>query len=287
MIREKPLLHTRRNQKLATEFNPAVNQPDAAGQPIDSSSSLIRRRRIRAFVLVVVCAGGLWFLMPDFSPPPSVVILPSDYSIPAPPLPLPDRWIPLKSGWLWKLRYALLGKPAVVNIDSEIFQFSGPGERMLSGVFHTNAPLTSSNGVRAWVLPEKELKRMHARLELEADSNRSAGRMTLGQGVLATMSMTTSPQIAGLSVTAGNIMTIAMRKRGDSIELTGSFTSTEVVTNAGFRAPDPQETLTLHTNLTLAARMQIPRGHGVFLYDTNRADIHSSGVGLLILPKLQ
>lgn len=237
--------------------------------------------------MVLVCAGGLWLFLPKPALLPVVTVLPSDYSIPAPPLPLPDRWIPMKAGWLWKLRYALLGKPAVFDIETKLIRFRDPGTPPLRQLLDGRAPLASTNGVRAWILPEREVKALGLRLELEQECESQNGRMTLGQGVLATLSGMTAVLVQGSQVEAGNTYTYAVRKRGDSIELSSRFTSSEVVTNALTRSPDPKEDISLHTNLTLVANMQIPRGHGVFLYDTNRSDAHSSGVAILIRAKVQ
>lgn len=238
-------------------------------------------------LLFLVCAGGLWLFLPKPAQPPSVLVLPTDYAIPSPPLPFPDRWIPMKAGWLWRMRYALLGKPTVFDIETKLIRFREPGTPLLRQLLNGRAPLVSTNGVRAWVLPDKEVKALGLRLALERESDSQTGWMTLGQGGLSTMSGTTSPLVQGTQVEAGYTITYAVRKRGDSIELSGRFTSSEVVTNALARSPYPKEIISLHTNLMLVANMQIPRGQGVFLYDTNRSDAHSSGVGILIRPKVQ
>ena len=193
----------------------------------------------------------------------------------------------MKAGWLWKLRYALLGKPAVFDIETKLIRFRGPGTPPLRQLLDGRAPLASTNGVRAWMLPDKEVKALGLRLELEQECESQNGRMTLGQGVLATLSGMTAVLVQGSQVEAGYTITYAVRKRGDSIELSGRFTSSEVVTNALARSPDPKEVVSLHTNLTLVANMQVPRGQGVFLYDTNRSDAHSSGVAILIRAKVQ
>ena len=238
-------------------------------------------------MLFLVCAGGLWLLLPKPVQPPGVLVLPSDYSIPSPPLPFPDRWIPMKAGGLWRMRYALLGKPPTFIIDTELIRFREPGTPPLQQVLNGLAPLVSTNGVRAWILPDKEVKALGLRLELEQECEHQTGRMTLGQGGLASMSSMTSALIQGGQVEAGYTISYVVHRRGDSIEITGRFTSSEVVTNALTRSPDPKEIISLHTNLTLVANMQIPRGLGVFLYDTNRSDAHSSGVAVLIRAKVQ
>ena len=276
----------RRNHKPAAEFNPAVNHTRAASESIRSSRPRTNGRRVGTLVLLLVCAGIIWFLTPNRALPPVVTVLSPDYSVSAPPLPLPDRWIPMKWGWLWRLRYAVLGKPTTVDIETRLMVFRELRPRQLQQLLNERAPLVSSNGVRAWIVPETEIKSLGLRLDLQANEQRSA-RMSLGFGVLATMSMTGPSPIQGIQGTVGDTITYAARKRGDSIELAGTFTSTEVVTNAHFRAPDPREVISLHTNLTLAARIQIPRGQSVFLYDTNRVLTENSGIGLLIRPTVK
>ena len=264
-----------------------MNQTNDATTPVPPSRTAFKWRRAGTPLLFLACAVGLWLFLPKPALLPVVTVLPSDYTIPAPPLPIPDRWIPMNWGWLWKLRYALLGKPATFDIETKLIRFREPGVPALGQVLNGRAPLVSTNGVRAWILPDKEVKALGLRLELEEECEYQTGRMTLGQGVLATMSGTTSLSVQGTQVKAGYSFTYAVLLRRDSLVLSGRFTSSEVATNALARSRYPQEVINLHTNLMLAANMQIPRGLGVFLYDTNRSDAHSSAVGILIRAKVQ
>ncbi len=273
-----------RNEHRGPEFNPAVNPSDA---PPESGRfrNLNARRRFGAFALLLLCASGIWWLKPTSALPPEVTVLPPDYSIPAPPLPVPDRWIPMTWGWLWHLRYAVLGKPTVVDVETRLIRFREMRTPQLQELLNGSEPFVSSNGVRAWIIPETEIKSLGLRLELP-DSKHRIGGMNLGLGVLATMSMTVPMPIQGSKIFAGDTVTYAVCKHGDSVELTGTFISTEMVTNDDL-APVPREVISLHTNLNLAARMQVLRGQSVFLYDTNRAHAQNSGVGLLIQAKVQ
>jgi hypothetical protein len=237
-------------------------------------------------VLLLLCASGIWWLKPTSALPPEVTVLPPDYSIPAPAPPAPDRWIPLKWGWLWRLRYAVLGKPAVVDVETRLIRFREMRPRQLQQLLDGRAPLVSSNGVRAWIIPETEIKSLGLRLDLQRSEERGA-RLSFGFGGLSSMSSTAASTIQGIQGAVGDTYTYAVRRCGDSLELTGAFTSTAVVTNALFRAPDPREVISLHTNLNLTARMQIPRGHCAFLYDTNRVLEENSGFGLLIQPQVR
>jgi hypothetical protein len=171
-------------------------------------------------------------------------------------------------------------------------------------------PLVLTNGVLAWILPEEELRLFCGLLELADDDEwrnsrpifqplvdfgddrmpnyeRHIFRMMLGQGVLATISGTITTQIKGTSLTAGNTISYAVHHHRDSLELTGVFTASEVVTNTHFHAPDPGEIVSLRTNFVLAATMQIPRGNGVFFCDTNQADARHRNIGIVIRPKVK
>jgi hypothetical protein len=111
--------------------------------------------------------------------------------------------------------------------------------------------------------------------------------MTTGPGVLANQSMTTMVPSGGAQVPVGDFLTSAVRKRGQSVEYTGSFISWGAVTNTPERLSSEKETISLRTNLTLAANLLIPPGQAVFLQDTNRASTTSIGTGLFISAKLR
>jgi hypothetical protein len=240
-------------------------------------------------VVLLVCAGGLWFLFPNSAPLPEVTILPPDYSVPAPPLPLPDRWIPMKWGWLWRLRSAVLPANPTIDIETMLFRFGATGKSLpLEELLNDRVPLTSSNGVHAWIISEHDFLDMFGRrLKEEHDDSVRISRMTTGPGVLANQSMTTMVPIDGAQVSVGDSFTQAVLKRGKSVELTGSFISWEAATNTSTRLSGQKEMISLRTNLTLAANLLIPPGQGVFLLDTNRANTESSGTGLFISAKLR
>ena len=189
-------------------------------------------------------------------------------------------------GWLWKLRYALLGKPTSANLDTTLFHFHELQAPQLQQLFDGHAPYISTNGILGWMIPDTEIESLSSRLQLHATES-SRSKMFLGFGVLATMSRSGGPQVQGTQMTAGNTHTCAVIKRGDGIELNAKFVGTEMLTNPPARIPNPTEAIRLHTNLMLVARMEIPRGQSVFLYDTNCVLDPNGGVGILIRSKVQ
>ena len=117
-----------RNQETDAEFNPAVNQILVAGESIQPTLPKTNRRRVGLLVLTLVCVGGIRSLMPKSVLPPEATILPLDYSIRSQELPRPDRWIPPTWGWLWRLRYALLGKPATIQIEGKFVRLASSSD---------------------------------------------------------------------------------------------------------------------------------------------------------------
>lgn len=195
----------------------------------------------------------------------------------------------MKWGWLWRVRAAVLPALTTADISTKFIRFRSPGlgELLLRELMEGQEVFVSTNGVRAWILPDMELKSFGTRLERDSDSDLHAANMTTGPGVLANMSMTMMVPVEGVPVPVGDSLTYAVRKHTECIELSGAFTSSDAVTNGVTQSAVPKETISLHTNLTLAAQMIIPKGRGVFLYDTNRADARSAGVGLLIRVKVK
>ena len=264
-----------------------MNQSDiAAPEPIPATPAS-SKRWVGALALFFMCAVGLWSLIPNSTSPAIVTVFPSDYSVPAPPMPIPDRWIPMTWGWLWRVRSALLPANPTSDIETKLVRLTHSDKALLSEALEGRTPLTSSNGVHAWILSEQELDVFSRRFEQKRDYGVRISRMTTGPGVLANQSMTTMVPIYGAQVPAGDSLTHAVRKRGKSVELTGSFVSWEAVTNTSVKRTGQKDSISLRTNLTLAASLLIPPGQGVFLLDTNRANDESSGTGLFISATLR
>ena len=193
----------------------------------------------------------------------------------------------MKWRWLWRLRSTLLPANPTIDIETKLVRLSDSDKPLLAEVLEGRTSLTNSNGVHVWMFSEQELDMFSRRFEQKRDNSVRALRMTTGPGVLANSSMTTTVPIDGTPVSVGDSLTQAVLKRGKSVELTGSFTSWEAVTNTSTRLSGQKEMISLRTNLTLAANLLILPGQGVFLLDTNRANTESSGTGLFISAKIR
>ena len=237
---------------------------------------------------LLLCIGGIWSFMPNSALPPEATILPSDHSIRSKELPLPDRWIPPTWGWLWRLRYALLGKPATIEIKNEFVRLAPSSDPLLADALSGYDPLAATNGVRIWILPDGELSVLRRRLEgLEGYEVIASPRITSGHGAQANFAQTTT--IGGAQVPFGVFFNCLTCARGKTTVLTAAMTHSEAVPNltTTVAAAVSRNSTRIHTNLTLAAKMQIPPGNGVFLLDTNHADPLGRHVGIFISSKVQ
>jgi hypothetical protein len=193
----------------------------------------------------------------------------------------------MKWNWLWRLRSAVLPANPTIDIETRLVRLINSDKPLLVEALRGHASLLNSNGVHAWIISEEQLDALGRRFEQKRDYSVHSSRTTIGPGVLANLSMTTMVPIDGARVPVGDSLTQAVLKRGQSVELTGSYISWEAVTNTSTDLSGQKETISLRTNLTLAANLLIPPGQGVFLLDTNRANTESSGTGLFISAKMR
>lgn len=278
------------NLKLVAEFDPAVNQTDVADKSIQPSVPGTNRRRVGLLVLVLVFVGGIWSLVPKSALPPEVTILPLNYSIRSLELPLPDRWIPPTWGWLWRLRYALLGSPATIQIEGKFVRLASSSDLRLADALSGHAPLAASNGVCAWILPDDKLRALRQRLErVEGYEAIASPRITSGHGVQANLAQTTTVSIEGAPSPVGVFFNCLTCARDKTTDLTAAITHSEAVADSAttVAAAVLGNSFRVHTNLTLAAKLQIPPGNGAFLLDTNHADPHGKCVGVFISSKVE
>ena len=275
-----------RNEGTAAELNLILNQIDTANEPNSSApKKLKRRRRIALVVTLLIGAGSLWFLIPNHKPSAQVILLPVDYSIQSPPTPIPDRWIPMTWGWLWRLRNAVLGKMAVIEVDSRIVRLADPSNPRLSAALGSYSSMTESNGVRAWILPETDLRALRQQLEgIEGYEVIGSPRITSGHTVQANLLQTTTVAVGDAQLPVGVFFNCLTLARGKSVDLTVVVTQSEAVTKSpatGASAVLANATQ-IHTNITLGAKLQLPTGFGAFLVETNHADPAGRRVGIFI-----
>lgn len=247
-----------------------------------------RRRLYWLAVGVVVTAFIVgWFLRGRDSSEATVAILPLGHVIEAMPGPALDRLIPLSWGWLWKLRYAVFGKPAIVDVEHVLLQLSSDAEEVALQTVNTRPALVTSNGVSAWMIDLDDAKQMKIRVMQQSGAVSRGGRVSLGAGTVATLSGSTGPAVAGVPVPPGTSSTYAVRPRGNGIEILGSFVSWEVATNTNVEATRNVPAFTLDTNLMMTVSMFVPDGQAVYLHRVGTGEARRPSTAVLVLPRIR
>src|SRR5258706_5784616 len=127
-----------------------------------SVTPYIKRRRLFLIGIVAACVAIAGLLLPERDPPAPlapVIIMNRPYTIPTPKIRLLDRIMPQSraSAWLWRLRYALLGKTKSINLDSTFIDITGSDLSTVAHGLPTNPDFTSSDGLRVWRLKQSDL----------------------------------------------------------------------------------------------------------------------------------
>lgn len=236
---------------------------------------------------VLVAAIGLgWFLRERGRSEASVTILPSSHAIDALPGPALDRLIPARWGWLWKLRYAVFGKPTSVEVEHTLIQFGPDVEGSFLDVTARPA-LVTSNGVSAWVMELEDATNLMKRFKEQPGVKSRVGRVSLGTGVVATISSSTGTPFPGAPFSAGTSATYAVRPRGGGVEIRGAFASWEMGTNSNAEVQREAPVFPLDTNFTMAASMFVPEGMAVYLHTERAEPGRGRRAAVLILPRIK
>lgn len=178
--------------------------------------------------------------------------------------------------WVWRMKELLLGPPQPINLDTAIFGFKEWSESTVAGLSLGKATFTGTNGVRVWILPDSDVKALRQRLKQGPGSDLvSTPNVSTAHGIGSRISVGHSVPIQGKQVQVGVVADFLPRVRRDSTDLTANFTLSDTV-------PDPAQVLAVRTNLAVSARMQIPRGSGVFLLDAGPGATNRQRIGVII-----
>ena len=223
-----------------------------------------RKRWLAILALALVCAGAI-FLSIDMAPaPPPIVVLPSSYVIPKSPGPWPDRWIPRKAGWLWRIRYALFGRAKTVGLDNRYFRDTGSIES-IAAKFSLGPPQTQSNGVSVWLLPESRFASL-------STSTNHIGSMRVSTGDLM--------QSAGFVIEphARSFAAYSLpRLKESGLDMIVDYVAGSTPTNGSAGG------MLAQTNYAAAVRAQIPWNTALFLLDARNPDSNAERFGVLLV----
>jgi len=254
--------------------------PGPSAVDTNTTGQFASKRRLIAFALLLLaCMGGIW-LWSSVAPvkpveKPEMVILPSGYLIPPQRSPVPDRWIPAKWGWLWRIRYALLGKPTIVQLRGEVAGFPSATVPQLTSLLKAHLPVVETNGVRAWILTERQMESIRLGMAaLPGYEAAASPRITTAHNVHSQLANTYTTITAGMSNTVGLLADFLTTDQRNGMELTAVLNHTDKVKAPPTRASTGTtdvSTFAIRTNLSLAARFRLPPGYGVLVVQSNPA----------------
>lgn len=267
-----------------------MHQDSTARETDKTSAKRLRFRLWTIASVLLVVVGGIWRLSPNPVLQPQVLILPLDYSIQSLPQPIPDRWIPMSWGWLWRLRYALLGRVPVIDVTSDFIRLTDVSPLDVAKMIAPDVPHAEANGIHAWILPDSALRALSNRLKKSDDSNVvGRPRMTSAHNIQANLQVTTTISIGNTQAPAGVFFNCLTLARGKSVELTAAITHSEPVAPSEITgaAAVLANTTRIHTNLNMSARLRMPPGFGAFLLDANRSDAAGRHIGIIVSSKMK
>jgi hypothetical protein len=242
-----------------------------------------KRRRLFLALMVVACFLIVGFLMglglTQHQTPPApapIIVMNKPYVIPAPKVSLLDRVMPggRSWGWLWKLRYTLLGKTRTIDLKSEFIDVTDLDP---SAVVPRDQPdLTSEDVLQVWRVKETEIKALRQLPKEKPEKIVASPRVTTGNKSPCSIYCGNSVLING-SVQQVGVSAVLLPLIGkDTVDLTAVFCCTEPITNlAG--------TVSVRTNLDFGGRFQLSQDMaGVFVLATPTRSIEQKRIALLL-----
>lgn len=250
-------------------------------------ASTFGRRRLVVFTLLLLSTIAVLVLR---RPPvkAEAQIFPMPEKPPSYPLNPLDRWIPMKWGWLWKIRYAIFGYNPNIHVSPILADLSKISQGALASVLPTIQPLAQTNGMQVWILPPDEYEALQMRLVSNA-SQVSTVSLTTGPWVQANMESGYQAKADGIPRWVGLSANIYTRLTGKAVELNTVFTLTEVVTNppTTFSNLATNPSIDVQTNLTVAARFLVPESNGVVVVDSSRFLTEHKRTAIFLAPRIE
>jgi hypothetical protein len=253
--------------------------------------NLPRHRRFWAFILsLIACVLAAMFLLRGRQPrPPPIIIFAQPYSFLHQKPSLFDRLLPQNPSWawLWRMRYAVLGKPKSLTIDSAIVEFTSSADPLQN--LSLRAPDSAGpGGVQVWLLDNAELKAVRRRLQEGASQNIMSHQVATGDRTESSIFAGFTMLVDGAQIPVGFSGQYSPRLRENLVDLTVALQQSETVTNeppVRSSAPGATKGLSVRTNLTVAGRFQIPKDAAIFLISGCQGQVNSNRFGVVIAPR--
>lgn len=200
------------------------------------------------------------------------------------------QWTPATPSWawMWRLGDKLFGQRKPVNIYGEIVMFPGSTDSVMLAAQVLGKPgFLGQNGLNIWLVQEGELNSLRERLKQTPGSHFvTRPRISTADGVGASLFTGESISLNGAANDVGLKVGCFARVHKESTDLFVDVTYSEALTNQGAITDDarPIASVSIQTNLDVAARLQIPKGSGVVLLKRTSGGGNHNAFGFLIEP---
>jgi hypothetical protein len=197
------------------------------------------------------------------APVPGVILLPANTSVTNTPGSVVDRWVPVSWAWYWKTKEFVLGRSKTVLIETGFVS----GARPLALTAEKTSlppPVMSITNLQIYFVHTNESAKL-----FKYGSDSSWFRVSVNQGMCAKM-VSAGGRRGRPSFSVG----VLAKRRGDCTDLTTSIEAT------GFGS----SLSTAITNLAMAARLQIPKGHALFILKSGEDPEEPEQFGMILTP---
>lgn len=253
------------------------------GNGTSGAANLNLNSKTKWLIRLVLFASALCFVLSWIScpqePVASVTILPFQIQLSKTMSP----WREKVTAWSFDLKRVLFGPPSTIALNSALFEFD---EGMAVGQLSLPEPAGSdTNGLQVWLLDREAATALRLRLTEPAGARLVARAVVItSHGIQGAMSIGESVAADGTNRDVGLLWACLPRLRGDSMNLLSVLTLTALQTNRVESAGEAPGTgsISIQTNLAVAARFQVPRDHSVFLLQRGRSPLHGKTLGFIV-----
>jgi hypothetical protein len=248
------------------------------------NKAIASRARLLLWLALLACGLSGIALFSGKEKPAPVMLLREPYST---PLRLRDwigRWTPRSWSWAFRIEDAIFGRRPVVNLSTQFFRFS-EGAVKPASEFGLGPPgFSDVGGLQVWLPQASELKSLRKRLEQNGTELLSHPRITTAEGASACLFMGESIPVDGVTNQVGVEAAYFARVHPERTDLFASLRISALLTNHPSLSEPKPPVISVQTNLNVAARLQIPKGCGVFMIGTPVGNTKSQSYGVIIDP---
>ncbi len=233
--------------------------------------------------LLFASLGVVFIFRP--SPPVPAVVMPLPNGIPAQKPTLLERSIPPTWGWAWRLKDLVFGRIKPITLKAAIIDCRGLSNSVSPLLLLREPQFATTNGLQVWILSEDELDAVRRGL-LQTPGNEilAQPRVLGGDGIECILYEGTTLSVDGIQRAVGFNADFLPRLRRDSTDLFVVITHTAAVINQGTATTGlpVAQSVSIRTNVLVAARIQIPKGSGAFLLNDDRGVTNGRRVAVTI-----